>query len=250
MARPTVCGRCGEDLTGVPGQNEHEDRDGRDIVGQLACPACGAAYVYQRSREPRDRQKPEAESPKPERHGDTMQLFSIAKVGLFLDAITHGTETRNGDEVKIVTLTLRAPRMSPQLASAMPGPVRMTLFKSSDAAAPRAHMKRVEFTLGVPRQELEVYASPDTTDPTINFDQAKIIATVARVDKDDSGWTLVVKCSFGPVDKTELEYIEAWRLSQRWVTFYAAEAGLFDEDDGEAPAASADEGDESLPLTH
>jgi len=179
-----------------------------------------------------------------------MQLFSVPKVGFFLDAITHGTETRNGDEVKIVTLTLRVPNMPAQLASAMPGPVRLALFKSTEGGTPRAHLKRVEFKLGVPRQELEVYASSDTEDPSINFDQAKVVGTVARVDKDDTNWTLLVKVSFGPVDKTELEYIEAWRLGQRWVTFYAAEAGLFDgEDDAAAPAAS--EPDDPLPFaTH
>ncbi len=174
-----------------------------------------------------------------------MKLFDVPKVGLFLDGITHGTETRNGDEVKIVTLTLRAPSLQAQLASAMPGPVRMSLFRSTEGATPRPHLRRVEFNLGVPRQELEVYASSDTADPSISFDQAKIVSTLARVDKNDTAWSLIVKVSFGPLDKVELEYIEAWRLTQRWVTFYEAEAGLFGEDDG---AAAADEDEADAPL--
>jgi len=163
-----------------------------------------------------------------------MKLFSVAKVGLFLDSITHGTETRDGDEVKIVTLTLRATPMSAQLASAVPGPVRLALFKSTEGGDVRAHLRRVEFDLGVPRQELEVFATSDTEDPTISFDQAKVVKTLARIDKNVSGWSFVVKVSFGPVDKIELEYIEAWRLGQRWVTFHEADASLFPDEESAA----------------
>ena len=168
-----------------------------------------------------------------------MKLFSVPKVGLFLDGITHGTETRDGDEVKIVTLTLRATPMSAQLASAMPGPVRLALFKSTEGGDVRAHLRRVEFDLGVPRQELEVFATSDTEDPSISFDQAKVVKALARIDKNVTGWSLVVKVSFGPVDKVELEYIEAWRLGQRFVTFHEADPSLFPDDD-EAPAAADD----------
>lgn len=51
MARPVTCGKCGADLRGVPGHDERLDRDGRDLVGFLECPACDAAYVYQRRRD-------------------------------------------------------------------------------------------------------------------------------------------------------------------------------------------------------
>jgi hypothetical protein len=166
-----------------------------------------------------------------------MKLFEVPKVGLHLDNITHGTEVRDGEEVKIVTLTLRASPLTAQLASAMPGPVRMLLFKSTEGATPRPHLRRAEFDLGVPRQSLEVYASSDTADPSISIDQAKVAAVLARIDKDVQGWALVVKVSFGPLDKSELAYIEDWRLGQRWVTWLPAEPGFFDED---APAADAE----------
>ena len=48
MAKPIVCGSCGASLVTVLGHHERVDIDGREIVGFLECPHCGASYVYQR----------------------------------------------------------------------------------------------------------------------------------------------------------------------------------------------------------
>jgi hypothetical protein len=162
--------------------------------------------------------------------GPTMNLFEVAKVGMFLDQITHGVEERRGDEVKIVTLTLRVQPFGPDLARALGGSVRTTLFKLNHPT-PHPHLKRVDFRLGCPRQTLTVYASPDTGNPSILFDQGKIVATYARTQKDMDGFAFVVKVSFGPVGKHELEYLQDWLLGQRFVTCEQAEPGLFEDDD-------------------
>ena len=159
-----------------------------------------------------------------------MRLFELAKIPMYCDQITHGIESRSGDEVKIVTLTLRVQPFSAELATAIERSVRATLFKLNHPE-PQPHLKRVEFRLGVPRQKLIVFAASDTTTPSICFDQTKIVQTYARTQKDVNGYAFVVKLSFGPVGKTELEYLQDWLLGQRCVTTEAAEPGLFAEDD-------------------
>lgn len=161
-----------------------------------------------------------------------MRLFEINKIGMFLDSLTHGTETRKGDEVKIVTLTLRVQPFDAAHASAIEAAVRNTLFRIAAVEA-HPHLKRVEFRLGCPRQFFEVYATPDTVDRAIGFDQVRIGQTYARTEKDVNGYAFVIKASFGPVSKDELEYLEAWRLGQRFVTTQPAEAGLFPDDEDE-----------------
>jgi hypothetical protein len=158
-----------------------------------------------------------------------MKLFEVGKVGMFLDQVTHGTETRSGDEVKIVTLTLRVQPFDATLATAVQQAVRRSLFKLNHPD-PHTHIKRVDFTLGVPRQQFTVFAAPDTTKPSILFDQVKIASTYARTQKDAAGYAFVMKVSFGPVDKIELEYLQDWLLGQRFVSCEAAEPGLFPDD--------------------
>lgn len=178
-----------------------------------------------------------------------MKLFDIPKVSLFLDTITHGTEKRDDDETKIVTLTLRVPDLSPTLASALPDGIKLSIFRTN--GEPKRYIGRMDFRFGFARQLLTVFAAPDHTASAIAFDQAKVTALYARVDKDSTVVQFIVKVSFGPLSKTELEYIEDWRLNQRWVTFDEAEPGLFDEVDSPTTtrtAADDDEADRPLPL--
>lgn len=159
-----------------------------------------------------------------------MKLFEVAKVGMFLDKFDHGVEERRGDEVKIVTLTLRVQPFGADLARAIENGVRATLFKLS-VPEPQPHLKRVEFRLGVPRQKFTVFAAPDTSKPSIFFDQVKIGQMYARTEKDVNGYAFVVKVTFGPVGKLELEYLQDWLLNQRFITCEQAEPGLFPDDD-------------------
>src|SRR4051794_35603895 len=55
-----------------------------------------------------------------ERRGEMgQQLFSAHKIGLFCDQIVHGIEKRRGDDVKVITLTLRAQPFDAKLATAL-----------------------------------------------------------------------------------------------------------------------------------
>jgi len=166
-----------------------------------------------------------------------MRLFEVAKVGCFCDAVAHSIETRRDSEVKILKLTLRVSPFDAKLASAMPDGVRTTLFKTN-VPEPKPNLSRVTFSgLCDTRQVLQVFAAPDTTKASFALDQVKITGTYARTQKDRNGFDFVFAASFGPAGRDELEQVQAWLLTQRFVTFQVAEPGMFDED------ANGDEGD-------
>jgi hypothetical protein len=167
-----------------------------------------------------------------------MRLFEVGKIGCFCDAITHSIETRRDAEVKILTLTLRVSPFDAKLARAMPDGVRETLFKINKPD-PKPNLRRVAFgALCDDRQVLTIYAAPDTSDPSFALDQVKISGTYAKVDKNRNNFEFVFKASFGPAGRDELEAVQAWLLSQRFVSFEPAEPGMFDDDEEDA-----DEGD-------
>jgi hypothetical protein len=160
-----------------------------------------------------------------------MKLFTVGKVGLFLDTLTHGTEKRKDEEVKTVTLTLRAQPFGAKLAAAVHhNGVRATLFNLAHPD-PKDFLPRVNFALGTPRQNLQVFAAPDTAQASIAFTQAKISKVYARTEKSVTGFAFVFSATFGPIGRTELEYLQDWHLCQRFVTFDEAEPGFFDDDD-------------------
>lgn len=163
------------------------------------------------------------------------RLFSAPKVLVTCDTYSPGMEKRRGDEVGILTLTLRVQPFDAQLAVALDDGVggdsniRSTVF-SHTTTDPRPHFTRHDFKLGLPRQLLTLYASRDTVESRIAIDQAKVSGTYVRMKDDELGF--VFKVSFGPVSKEELEYIHAWHRGQRAVTFEASENPLdFEEDD-------------------
>lgn len=177
-----------------------------------------------------------------------MKLFSVPKVGLFCDGITHAIEKRRGEEVKIVTLALRMQPFDSKLAVAIDDGlvgqdvrVRNALFKVNHPD-PVPGIRRIDFALGCERQNLTVYASPDTEAGSMCLEQVKIAGTYARSQKDMNGFAFCLKGSFGPLGRAELEFIQKWLLTQRFVTFEQAEPGMFDdttEDDEDL--ADADE---------
>lgn len=170
----------------------------------------------------------------------SQSLFSIGKVGLFLDAYQPGIEKRRDEDVAVLKLTLRVQPFDSKLATAIDDglggdtAVRAALFKLNHPD-PKPHLERLEFSLGCPRQTLSVYAAPDAPEARIAFTQAKITGTYARTQKDENGFAFVLKATFGPVGRDELEFVHAWYRTQRFVTFEASEPALWDEpDDDEA----------------
>lgn len=188
-------------------------------------------------------------------------MFDAGKIGVFCDSITHSTEDRRGTETKIVVLGLRVDAFDPQLASALDQRVRNTLFRL-DTTEPHAHVRRADFALGILRQNLHLFATPDTETASRMLSQVQITQVAAKVHKDRTAYVLTFKASFGPADKHELEFVEAWRNNQKFIRFERSEPGLFEDidetegddaadqpvingrpepmwDDGDQPAASA-----------
>lgn len=182
-----------------------------------------------------------------------MRLFEIAKVGCVLDGVSHSLEKRRGEDVKVLTLTLKIAPFTAQHAATMPDGVKPTLF-NLNSGDPKQTLRRVDFALGVERQQLHVFASPDTDAPTFVLDQVKVHGTYARVQKDRNGFDFVLRATFGPVGRDELEWIQQWLLTQTFVTFQEAEPLLDMEDDGEDPEPTNTEDhtpmwDDDVPVT-
>lgn len=174
-----------------------------------------------------------------------MRLFSVGKVPVYCEGIAHRLEKRRGEDVKVVDLTLKIEPFTTDLASALDqdeyGFVKRMLFKITDGT-PMGDLKSVEFIPPGDRQKVTCYATPDTEVPSIAFDQCKVTKIRARSQKDASGWVLYLYLSFGPLSRTELEYVNAYYTEQRFLTFDEAEPSLAFEDDGEEEALTdADE---------
>lgn len=176
----------------------------------------------------------------------SQKLFSLGKVGLFLDSYRPGLEKRRSEEVKVLKLTLRLQPFDAKLARAIDdgvggdSNVRATLFKLNDAEA-KPHLDRVDFALGCQRQNLIVFASKDTDASRIMFEQAKISGTYARTEKGVNDYAFVLTATFGPVGRDQLEYIHDWHLGQRAVTFEESEPLLETESDDDDEVTDADE---------
>lgn len=174
------------------------------------------------------------------RRGVPMKLFTVGKVGCFCEAVAFSTETRRGEVVKIAVVQLKVEPFDHKLAAAMGCEgVRTTLFKLNHPDPNPILGNHIDLAVGVPRQILKVFEAPDVARGSIAFDQARIFGVHALGQKDASGFALRLKASFGPLSAKELEFLNQWRLSQKFVSFDEAEPGMFDE-----PADEDDEADQ------
>lgn len=172
-----------------------------------------------------------------------MKLFTVGKVGCFCEAVAFSTETRRGEVVKIAVAQLKIDPFDHKLAAAMGcDGVRTTLFKLNHPDPNPILGPHTDLAVGMPRQVLKVFEAPDVPKSSIAFDQARIYGVHALAQKDARGFALRFKASFGPLSARELEFLNNWRLSQRFVSFDEAEPGMFDdepeESDDEPVAAS------------
>lgn len=190
-----------------------------------------------------------------------MDLFTVGKIPVYCDGITHRLETRKSGETKVVDLTLKIQPFTGQLAAALDpaeyGFVKRVLFKM-DSGDPTVDLRAAEFTPPGDRQRLTCYATSDSTEPSIVIDHAKVTKLRARRGKEVHGWTLYVGVSFGPLSKDELAWANQFYTSQSFITFEEAEPSLdfTDDDDDDAPARSSrpaamwDEGEVVQALQH
>jgi hypothetical protein len=183
--------------------------------------------------------KADASSPKETR--PMHKLFDVGKVGLWCDTIGHSSEKRKDGEVKVIVLTLRVQPFDAALAAALHPDVRTTLFRLSHPD-PHPHLARVSFELGVPRQALDIYATPETVKATMRLDHVKIAGIYARTESGVGGYACVLKAIFGPVSDKELGFCEAWRKGMKFVSFEEAEPSA--EFEEQVPEAEPDEDDD------
>jgi hypothetical protein len=184
----------------------------------------------------------------------SQRLFTVPKIGLFLDSYAPSIEKRKGgEEVKILTLTLRLQPFDSKLAAAIDdglsndAGVKTALFKLTNGE-PKPHLRRIDFNLACPRQNLVIFASSDTVQSRITLEHAKISGTYARTQKDINGYAFVFKAALGPVGRGEQEYIHEWLLGQRFVTFEEAEPSINFEDEQGDPDQEPDGGGRPEPM--
>lgn len=181
-----------------------------------------------------------------------MKLFTVGKIPMYCESITHRLERRKDHDVKVVDLTLKIEPFNAQLAAAMDqdeyGFVKRVLFKLADGE-PNVDLRVVEFRPPGERQNLICYATPDSPEASIGLVHAKVTKIRARGSKDAQGWTFYVRVSIGPLSKTELEYVNAWYTEQRFVVWEAAEPSLeFEDDDGDTTTNGKEQLDGGGPL--
>lgn len=164
-----------------------------------------------------------------------MRLFDEDGVGCYLDAIGHRVvKATNGiAEHKVVDLTLRVQPFTPELAVALDPDVRALLFSMTDAT-PKPKIRKLDFALTVPRQQLAIAAMPDLPE-RILFADCAVGRVRARTDKAADGFALVFTVSYGPASSRDLEYVTDWLMQQRFVTFQPQQPAL---DFAAAPDAS------------
>lgn len=159
------------------------------------------------------------------------RLFSVPKIGLYLDGFAPGMEKRRDESVKIIKATFRLQPFDAKLATAIDdglsdnSGVRAALFKLS-SVEPKPHIERLNFSLSCPRQNMEIFASPDTDESRIALLQVKIGSVYARTQKDVDGYAFVFTGSFGPLDRATLEFLQHWYTSQQFVSFSESEPSL------------------------
>jgi len=166
-------------------------------------------------------------------------LFNVGKIGMFLDSYTPGIEKRDGEEVKVLHLTLRVQPFDAKLATAIDEGlqgstnVRTMVFRMDDAGSPKPHLERLNFSLDCPRQNLHIFETPDTEESRVALLQCRMSGFYVRTQKDVSALALVCRATFGPVGRDEWELLHRWYRGQLFVTCEEAEPVLFEE--GDAP---------------
>jgi len=163
-----------------------------------------------------------------------MRFCTVDHLGIVCDTFTPTTEERRDVEVRVLVLTLRIEPLTLEIAAGIEPLIRRLLFRQGGEVVP--HLRDVVFAFDVPRQLMKLQIAPDAPS-RMAFDQVKIGRLRAKPDKAGVYWSLIFKATFGPVDRNQLEYVQAWFGTQRFVTFVPAEADLFES----APDADDDE---------
>lgn len=165
-------------------------------------------------------------------------MFDVNKIGVFVDGYGPGVEKRRGETVSVITMHMRIQPFDAKLAAALDNGVggdcniRATVF-SLNSGDPKKNFTRHDFKLGLERQNLEIFPTPDTNNSRISLNQAKISGTYVRTQKDNAALAFIFRATFGPVGRDELELIHSLHRMQTFVTFRQGEPILEDADETE-----------------
>ena len=178
----------------------------------------------------------------------SQRLFNTAKVPVFIDSVQLGIEKRKDGPVSVVVLGCRVQPFDAKLATSLDAGVggdsniRPTAF-NLNTTNPKPNFTRHDFQLGIVRQRLECFATPDTAEARIALDGARIFNTYVRSQKDmPTALAMVFKLSFGPVGRDEIDYVKANFRSQLFVTFKEADESMqFEAEDPEDDDEGSDQ---------
>lgn len=166
------------------------------------------------------------------------RLFETVKVGAFVDGFGPAIEKRRGGETTILRINFRIQPFDSKLATSLDegvggdSNIRSTVF-NLNSGEPRKRFTRHDFKLELPRQTLELYASPDTDVCRVALAQAKITGCYVRTEKDSNALAFIFQAKFGPVGRDELELVNSLYRLQTFVTFLESEPLLDEVEDGE-----------------
>lgn len=172
----------------------------------------------------------------------SQRLFKSGKIGAFVDTYSPAIEKRRSEETSVLTIKFRVQPFDAKLATLLDDGVgedsniKATVFNLS-TTEPKANFTRHDFKLGLARQNMHIFASPDTKDARVMLPQAKISGTFVRSQKDNNSLALIFKASFGPVGRDELELIHSLHRSQTFIRFEESEP-LFELEEGDDDEAT------------
>lgn len=166
---------------------------------------------------------------------DTMRLFDVDQVGLYLDTYSPRKVTTGETEVKLLDLTLRLQPLTPELATALDPDLRALIFTLT-AGEPKPKLRSLGWALPVPKQHIDVYLLPEM-EPQMHLVDCEVRGLRVRREKGIDGFALVFDLSVGPLGERENEQILEWYTQQRFVTFVDAQPVL--AFDGAEPPSEA-----------
>lgn len=180
------------------------------------------------------------------------KLFKTGKTGCFVESYAPGVEKRRGEEVSVITIKFKVMPFDAKLAVSLDDGVggdsniRATVFSIS-TTDPKPNFTRHDFRLGLVRQNLEIFAAPDTRESRVMLLQAKISGTYVRSQKDVNALAMIFKATFGPVGRDELELIHSLHRSQAFISFHESQPLVDDDMSTAAEATKTDAAEDERP---
>lgn len=172
-------------------------------------------------------------------------LFSVPKIPLLIETYHPVKEKRRDDEVMCIRVRCKVQPFDAKLATSiddgLDAGVRALLFKLNNPD-PKPVIGVLKLNLDCPRQNIELFPTPDTDDSRLILLQTKISGAYARDQKDVSGFAFCFDATQGPVDRATLEYVHSLVGKQVWASFTESEPSLEfsseeTEDDGDNEGA-------------